>query len=193
MPSSPGYKRDYDTEARQEAFRKIDFPTKKCLVCDSEFKPRSGVHKFCSTTCKGKWKYITGSGSTENQYVVISGNWTRYVSRLMYYGGRKRDKLSRDIILRKLEEQNYKCTLSGANLTCTLEKGVKFPTNASIDRIEAGGPYTEENIQIVCRALNSWRADLSVEEFVEWCRLVVQNFDKSKEDTCHAKFKKLQA
>jgi hypothetical protein len=158
------------------------FKEKPCVVCKSLFKPKSGVHKFCSEQCKGKWQYITGTSSTENQYKVISGNWDRYVSRLMYYGGRKRDKLSKEIILKKLEEQNYRCALSGLPLTCNLEKGVKFPTNVSIDRVKAGGPYTEDNIQLVCRALNSWRADLSTEEFVEWCRLVVNHADKRESE-----------
>jgi len=154
------------------------FKDKPCVVCNEMFTPFSGVHKFCSPVCKGKWKYITGTSSTENQYKKISGNWDRYVSRLMYYNGRKRDHLTRDIILQKLEEQGYKCALSGLPLTCQLEVGKKFPNNASIDRIEAGGPYVKDNIQIVCRALNHWRADTTVEDFVAMCRAVASHFDQ---------------
>jgi hypothetical protein len=156
---------------------------KQCAVCEKTFTPKSGVHKFCSEVCKGKWKYITGEASTENQYKEISGDWKRYISRLMYYGGRKRDQLNRDIILKKLKEQNYKCALSGADLTCNLEKGIRFPTNVSVDRIIPGGPYTEDNIQLVCRALNSWRADLPVDEFTAWCRKVVEHQTKGKRGT----------
>lgn len=156
------------------------FKEKECAVCSALFKPKSGVHKFCSESCKGKWKYLSGTCSTENQYKQISGNWDRYVARLMYYGGRKRDKLTKEVIINKLEEQKYKCALSGVPLTCELQKGVKVQTNASIDRIEAGGPYTEDNIQMVCKALNSWRADTSVEDFTEWCRKVVQHQDQQK-------------
>lgn len=145
---------------------------KQCAVCDSQFIPRSGIHKFCSAKCKGKWQYITGTGSTASQYEVISGNWGRYVSRLLYYGGRKRDLLTRDILLRQLQKQDFKCALSGVPLTCNLNKGVSCSTNASVDRIVAGGPYTEDNIQIVCKALNHWRAATPVAEFVEWCRKV---------------------
>lgn len=148
---------------------------KACAVCATEFTPKSGVNKFCSTTCRGKWKYITGDGSTENQYLRISGNWQRYMARLLYYGGRKRDKLTRDMLLRKLEEQDYRCALTGVSLTCDLSKGVRCRTNASVDRIVAGGPYTYDNIQLVCRAVNFWRSDLPVAEFVEWCRLVVSH------------------
>jgi hypothetical protein len=152
---------------------------KECVVCKTEFAPRSGVHKFCSESCRGKWKYITGHASTDNQYLRISGNWTRYVSRLMYYGGRKRDDLNREVILKKLQDQNYKCAITGVDLTCNLERGRRVMTNASIDRIVAGGLYIEENIQIVCHAVNQWRGDLPLAEFINWCRKVVDHSDQS--------------
>jgi hypothetical protein len=155
---------------------------KNCAVCDKEFTPKSGVHKFCSEQCKGKWQYITGRASTKNQYKKISGNWRRYLSRLQYAAGRKRDKLSVDTLLEKLEEQDYKCALSGLPLTCHLEKGKKFPHNVSVDRVIPGGPYTKENIQLVCRALNSWRADTDMDEFVEMCRAVAKHFDKRESE-----------
>lgn len=155
---------------------------KTCPVCNTEFSPNSGAHKFCSAKCKGKWKYITGVMTTESQYKLISGNWRRYASRLMYYGGRKRDKLSVEIVLAQLEKQNYLCALSGVPLTCQLERGVVSPTNASVDRVVAGGPYTADNIQIVCRALNNWRSDTSVPDFVEWCRKVVEHHERTLSD-----------
>ena len=83
----------------------------------------------------------------------------------------------------QLEKQDFKCALSGVPLTCKLEKGVSCPTNASVDRIVAGGPYTADNIQMVCRALNAWRSDTTVTDFVEWCRLVVKfNDEKGTKD-----------
>src|SRR5690348_3153203 len=98
---------------------------KSCLVCNSSFTPKSGVNKFCSEQCKGRWKYITGQVSTDSQYKEISGNWKRYLSRLMYHGGRRRDKLNVDILLSTLKRQDYKCALSGVPLTCILSKGRK--------------------------------------------------------------------
>jgi len=56
--------------------------------------------------------------------------------------------------------------------------------NASLDRIEAGGPYIKENIQLVCTALNSWRADTELEEFKWWCRKVTEC--QEKEGSPHA-------
>ena len=83
-------------------------------------------------------------------------------------------------LTREPKEQNGKCALSGEELTCLLTKGSICKTNASIDRIVAGGPYTKDNIQLVCRALNSWRGDTDLMEFIEWCRKVVQYQDEEE-------------
>ena len=146
--------------------------SKNCVVCDKTFTPTSGINKFCSGSCKGKWQYITGQVTTESQYDKISGNWKRYMSRLLYVGGRKRDGLTREQLLEKLEEQDYKCALSGISLTCQLKKGVKFPYNVSIDRIEAGGAYTIDNIQLICQSLNSFRNNTPLDEFIALCKAV---------------------
>jgi hypothetical protein len=74
-----------------------------------------------------------------------------------------------------LEKQEYKCALSGEVLTCNLEVGTRTKTNASLDRIQAGGEYTIDNVQFVCAVINQLRMNMSVEEFVEWCRKVVDH------------------
>lgn len=153
---------------------------KECPVCGILFKPKSGAHKFCSEHCKGKWKYITGQDSTENQYKKISGNWHKYFLRLIQTHNRKNDGLTVEDLLFLLEKQEGRCALSGIKLTCLLEKGTVFKTNASLDRIEPGGPYVKENIQLVCRALNSWRTDTNLAEFIWWCKQVT-NFQEGKE------------
>lgn len=153
-----------------------DWKLKVCLSCKKEFKPKSGVQKFCSTPCRGRWKYIAGTCSTENQYKEISGNWVRYLARLQYCSGRKRDELTTEILLKKLKAQNYRCALSGVEMTCSLEVGKKFPYNVSVDRIQAGGPYSEDNIQLVCRVLNSWRSDTDLPFFIDMCKKVAKNF-----------------
>ena len=73
-----------------------------------------------------------------------------------------------------MDVQNNRCALSGIELTCKLEKGVVYKTNASIDRIDAGGPYIKENIQLVCRALNGFRVDTDLKEFIWWCGKVTE-------------------
>ena len=152
------------------------FKEKHCVVCNTLFIPRSGIHKCCTESCRGKWKYINGSVSTESQYKYISGNWVRYFSRLM----RKwRSGLTTQDLINQLNKQNGKCALSGIELTCQLEAGKRFKTNASIDRIQAGGDYSPDNIQLICSALNSWRADSDLNEFIWFCKQVTEYQEKS--------------
>lgn len=154
---------------------------KTCPNCLSSF---IGISKqrFCSESCKGEYKYVEKGATTEKQYAYISGHWDRYFNRLLNKTNRK--DLTVKQLLTLLEEQNGLCALSGAPLTCVLVKGTKIKTNASIDRIQAGGDYSIDNVQLVCSALNSWRADTDLQEFIWWCKQVTQC--QEKEGTNHA-------
>lgn len=150
---------------------------KACAVCGTEFTPRSGVHKFCSEQCKGRWPYLTGVQSTENQYKKISGNWRRYYLRLLQAHSRKADGLTVDYLMDLHEAQAGLCALSGLPMTCELVKGTICYTNASIDRLEAGGAYAPGNVQLVCRHVNSWRGIMPLDVFISVCRAVVANHE----------------
>lgn len=166
-------KRNYNTKENGGWTHKNCFKPKTCAVCYNFFTPFSGVHKFCSEKCRGRWGYITGTKTTESQYSYISGNWRRYLNRLCCRTF-NRSNLKVEDVLEILKNQDYQCALSGRRLTCTLEKGKRFYNNASIDRIEAGGPYIKENIQLVCSGLNSLRRDMNVNDFIEICKEVAK-------------------
>lgn len=153
--------------------------TRICPICDSTFTARSGPHKFCSTLCKTKNNQNNGSMACKKQYERISGDWVRYFNRLNRRTSSRPD-LTTQHMLDVLDQQKGLCALSGVKMTCLLEQGKKFKTNASIDRIRAGEPYTVDNIQLVCSALNSWRADTDLQEFVWFCKQVAI-FHKDKE------------
>jgi len=142
-----------------------------CPTCSVEFKPINGNQKYCSKNCKRKYYREFGAETTERQYALISGNWEKYFSRLCMKAFRKQN-LTKAECIELLKKQNYKCALSGVELSCTLEKGKVCRTNASIDRIDPKGEYTIDNIQLVCVALNKLRVDMSIDEFKDWCRKV---------------------
>lgn len=150
------------------------FKKKKCAVCQKAFQPKSGVSKLCSTACRVKWKYITGTGSTEEQYKRISGNWSRYFSRLAQNSRRKfkAPNLSADVLLRMLKQQKGRCALSGIQLTCLMQVGVVTDTNASVDRIDCKGQYTLGNVQLVAQSLNHFKYRTSMARFIWWCKKV---------------------
>ncbi len=72
-------------------------------------------------------------------------------------------------IREKLTEQRRRCSLTGVPLT---------PESASIDHIQSlkkGGAHAMDNLQIVHREVNQMKGSMSVDEFVDWCRLVVEH------------------
>lgn len=142
---------------------------KLCEHCETPIIGKRNHAKYCSDSCRALSKQ-----TTEGQYKRISGNWELYVNRLIWAGGKKRKSLTPEMVLSILEAQDYKCALTGVELTCLLEKGKDFPTNVSIDRIEAGGPYIPDNIQLVCKAVNKFRSNLPLDEFIWWCNKVVE-------------------
>lgn len=153
--------------------RNVSDDNVRCMVCSNPFKPANSRQQLCSDECKDKWRELNKEHLTQVQYSYISGNWEKYFKRLLYNGNR-RDDLTVDDLLEKLKEQEGRCALTGTELTCKLEKGTICKTNASIDRISAGGPYLPENIQLVCSAINKFRGNLTVEEFVWWCKKVTE-------------------
>jgi len=89
--------------------------------------------------------------------------------------GDRRAALTKQDLLDLLEKQNYCCALTGVEMTCVLEKGTTNKTNVSIDRIDPKGPYIKENIQLVCAAVNKFRIDTPLDEFIDWCRKVTEH------------------
>lgn len=143
---------------------------KNCKFCGGEFTPNSGVHIFCSDNCRSRWR-MNNINDTAMQYRQISGNWRKYFVRLCQPKARKGVITPEDCV-RILERQEGKCALTGETMTCKLEHGVLTPTNASLDRINAGGSYEPANVQLVCAVVNKWRGETSINEYIEWCRKV---------------------
>lgn len=115
---------------------------------------------------------------TDEQYASISGNWSRYLHRLTRGSRGHKGTLTRQDLLVVLARQGGLCALTGVPMTCQLEKGVRLLTNASVDRINAGGPYDLDNIRLVCNAVNRWRSDIPDRDYIAWCRHVVAHAER---------------
>lgn len=139
---------------RTHRYKHVTKLEKECPTCRSTFYALSR-QIYCSDECHSKRD--------------MSGNWCYYFNRLL---NSERGALSADFLLELLENQGGKCALTGVDLTCVCRKG-RVTTNASIDRIVPGGVYEPENVQLVCSAINSFRGNTSLEEFLDWCRKVV--------------------
>lgn len=145
----------------------------ECKHCGGTFTKKHLRHAYCATPCKDAAARARGGVPTEQQYARVSGNWRRYLQRLCMPSARR--ALTADILYKILERQDFKCALTGVSMTCRLVKGTRTWTNASIDRILPGAPYTEDNIRMTCVRINTLRSNMSDSEFISWCRLVVQH------------------
>lgn len=81
--------------------------------------------------------------------------------------------MRKQAVLRKiLEDQNFKCALTGAQLT---------PDTTSLDHIipvsRDGHPTDARNGQFLHREVNRMKGTLEMGEFIEWCRLIVKHAD----------------
>lgn len=56
-------------------------------------------------------------------------------------------------------------------------------SSASVDRIDSDKGYTKENCCIVMKQINFMKQDFSVEQFVKYCKLVIDNFNNTQENT----------
>lgn len=144
--------------------------TTTCPVCSGSFVQAHHSHVYCSRSCKREMSRTIGADTTQRQYARVSGNWARYYNRLRCRNGRQ--GLSLTDILALHERQRGVCALTGTEMTCELKKGSVCPTNASLDRIDPNGAYTVDNLQLVCAALNKFRINTSVEDFIDWCKKV---------------------
>lgn len=70
--------------------------------------------------------------------------------------------------------QGGRCAITGWPMTMELAKGV-VPTNCSIDRTDSSAGYVVGNVQLVCRAANVAKHDLSSSDFLQLCKAAVEN------------------
>lgn len=133
----------------------------------------------CSDKCYNKWRYLSGRASVEGHYRSVSGNWDRYFRKLLSLSKRS-ETLTVEDLKGKLEAQDGKCALTGQTLTCKLVRGKRQWTNASIDKIESSLGYLPSNIQLVCSAVNLFRGNLPVQDFIRWCNLVAEHNGPAK-------------
>lgn len=70
--------------------------------------------------------------------------------------------------------QGGRCALTGVPLTFGPNQKNTL-TTASLDRKENGEGYSKQNVQWVHKTVNIMRNTLSIEDFIDWCALVVEH------------------
>jgi len=74
--------------------------------------------------------------------------------------------------------QNKQCAQSGVDIVFKNIGNNQNEQTASLDRIDSSKGYTIDNIQWVHKTINRMKTNLSVTEFHQWCKLVIEHKEK---------------
>lgn len=77
-------------------------------------------------------------------------------------------EISEDWVLARLSEQNHRCAISGQPID-----RLDFEVDHIVPRSKGGGNELA-NLQLVCRAANSAKSDLTNDELVTLCAAIIQ-------------------
>lgn len=75
--------------------------------------------------------------------------------------------------------QNGKCAISGVDIKFSSRVSKPLDSTASPDRIDSNKGYIKGNIQWIHKVIQPMKMDLPQDEFIEWCRIIVQNQDNN--------------
>ena len=136
--------------------------------------------KRCNASAQKEWR-IRNKGKQSSQKIkrvaIEDRPWMSAV-RTRLKNARARTKIksgievtvSEEYLWDLLQKQHRKCALTNAELT--LERG--HPMCLSLDQINPAKGYIEGNVQWVCWCVNFAKGELSMLDFVDMCRAVVQ-------------------
>ncbi len=185
-------------EGKNPAFI-LSIAVKKCTKCEEQQsisffyttgKKKDGSPKYNSwcKKCIGK-KMASYHQRTwgEEKLKFSASKRTRSVQSFLAYllskaRRRKTCDLSIEQLMKIWHHQSGKCALTGWDMTMQLGKG-QIATNASIDRIDSTIGYTNNNVQLVCRAANVAKSNLTQENFVRLCKAVQEKQNEILQDT----------
>ena len=71
--------------------------------------------------------------------------------------------------------KNGECVISKIKMTYEFDNG-RNPYNISIDQINPNNGYTEDNIQLVCMAVNQLKSDFTKDVIINLCKEIIDNY-----------------
>ena len=83
--------------------------------------------------------------------------------------------ITKEFILDLWNKQQGLCAISKIPMTYEMDQG-RIYTNLSIDQIEQGRGYTEDNVQLVCMAVNQLKSDWDMNTVLYICNQIVNNY-----------------
>ena len=82
--------------------------------------------------------------------------------------------ITKEFIMELWKKQNGLCAISKIPMTYEMDCG-RIYSNVSIDQIEQGKGYTQDNVQLVCMAINQLKSDWDMDTVKYICKMVINN------------------
>lgn len=158
-----------DDKARHISLLKV-----KCTCGTEKLIRKSGVVEGRSKACK---PCSTRLKSINPGYKELGGAQIWHIRN----GAEKRNleyTLTPEYMWDLLEKQEFKCALTGIPLI--ISKIKTSEVTASLDRIDSKQGYIPGNVRWVHKRVNVMRMNMTDEELLEWCILLVEYNKKSK-------------
>lgn len=128
--------------------------TSHCNECDAKRGKAYKLSKFSSL--EGRVSFILSS-----------------ISRRCKDKKMKTD-LDFDFLIDLYRKQNGKCYYSGVSM----DFYINSLTLMSVDRLDSNIGYLKDNVVMCCWVINNMKQDLSVSDFIDWCKKVINFKDK---------------
>lgn len=153
----------------------------KSFKCEEDFNTNNASHfeyrlfkeRRCSK-CKSKEMFASRKSKTGDDAINRTITERFLAARLRSRKHNLEFSITKKYLFELLELQNNKCAISGIALTFILGNG-RIPTNVSIDKIDGNLGYTNDNIQLVCMAVNQMKSDMSMNELYNFCEKILEN------------------
>lgn len=176
-----------DCEAKIEHDKHWDGDKLRCLVCGRSLDP-SEFDSHTEYTIRGhrdgrcrECKRKQNQEARKN-YDDKKRLYKTIQARVLNASERAKRKgipctITKEFILDLWNKQNGLCAISKIPMTYEMDSG-RIYTNVSIDQIEQGKGYTEDNVQLVCMAVNQLKSDWDMNTVRYICKMVVDNTDR---------------
>lgn len=174
-------------------FVRVDEHGKALWLCECDCEKKThkevattylihGLSKSCGCLQKELVKNLGLS-----QYKGTNDICGRYFSAIKSNAKRRKLKfdITKEYIQTLLEQQNYKCALSGLEIHGSRNESRKdhstyIEQTASLDRIDSSKGYIEGNVQWVHKDINDMKMDRLDKYFIELCHKV-SDYQRNKE------------
>ena len=134
----------------------------KCLDCETPTKGR-GTRCY---KCRNHQRRVKWNSDFFPDSIITQ--WERQFTKK--YGDLK-DDFSVSFLEDQWNSQQGECWFSGVQLVCDNPK-LKDVNTCSIDRLDSSKGYDRDNVVFVHKRVNMMKGSLTVEEFIEWCKLI---------------------